>query len=175
MLVLDACVAINLRASRRWRQILGAGGWRALMPDDAFSEILYVFDAQGERVPASLDEEVENGQLIRCSLSEVELEVMISLSADLGRGEAAAIAVAKERGHPLATDDKAARRRVDPHPPGLFTTPELVRSWAGKCGLGPPDVRETVTLIESRAKFRPRSSDPDFPWWDSQSAPHRVD
>jgi hypothetical protein len=165
-LVVDTCVAINLLASQRWRQILAAGDWLALMPDAALAEVLYIFDNDGERRPASLEDQISLGDLTRCTLSTDEVEVMISLAADLGKGEAAAIAVSAGRGLALATDDKAARRHQAVQALPVVTTPNLLRQWAGGTEVEATEISQAIGLIESRSNFRPRRNDSDFTWWD---------
>ena len=136
------------------------------MPDIAFAEVLYIFDEEGERRPASLEDQVSSGDVMRCTLSMDEIEVMISLAADLGRGEAAAIAVATGRGLALATDDKAARRHQVVQALPVLTTPKLLRQWADGDEVEEAEICQAIGLIESRANFRPRRNDSDFAWWD---------
>lgn len=164
-IAVDACVAINLRATERWSEIFRGGGWSPLMPSVAFGEVLYLFDDDGERTEASLAEYVQHGELDACDLDPHELELMLSMAATLGAGEAASIAVAHARGLPLATDDRAARRHTLAQKCNQVTTPQLIRMWADRERPESAAVARVISMIETRARYRPRHDDPDSTWW----------
>lgn len=168
LLVLDACVAINLRASGCWRQIFAAAEHLPLMPEIALREVLYLFNEEGEREEASLTDLQAAGNLVSCGLDSDQLAVMLALAAKLGQGEAAAIAVARTRELPFATDDRAAQDAADLEHDRLLTTPQLLRGWAESGNSNRGEISAAIKLIETRASFRPRSLDPDFDWWMSQ-------
>lgn len=174
LLVLDACVAINLRACGRWRQIFAAAECLPLMPEIALREVLYLFNDKGEREEAPLSQIEVAGELLSCGLDAYQLEVMLDLAARLGQGEAAAIAVARTRELPFATDDRAAQVAADLAADRLLTTPQLLRGWAESDSPQNNEIAEAIELIETRANFRPRPLDPDFDWWMSRrgSAEH---
>jgi hypothetical protein len=137
------------------------------MPDLALSEDLYAYDDRGERIPVSLAVQVDSGDLTASCLTESEFAVMISLASDLGRGEAAAVALALERGHFLATDDPAVRRHMSRLPQDVIGTSDLIRSWADTDAGSMAEVSQAIDLLQSRASFRPRASDPNSGWWAS--------
>lgn len=168
LLVLDACVAINLRATGRWRQIFAAAEHLPLMPEIALREVLYLFNDEGEREEAPLTDLQAAGDLLSCGLNSDQLDVMLAFAAKLGQGEAAAIAVATTRELPLATDDRAAQDAVDFGVDRRLTTPQLLRRWAESGSPKSSEIFAAIKLIETRASFRPRSLDPDFDWWMSQ-------
>ncbi len=165
LLVVDACVAINVRASQRWEEIFDANGWRALMPTIALGEVLYLFDDDGERQPVSLSELEASGALESRELGDGELQLMLRFAAKLGKGEAAAIATAKALGLSLATDDRAAQNAAQMDRGRLVGTPDLIRGWAEGIGVDRVAVAQTIQLIERRARFRPRSTDANTRWW----------
>jgi predicted nucleic acid-binding protein len=81
-------------------------------------------------------------------------------------GEAATIAVAAERGIPLATDDRKARRvcaelqLAEP-----MRTLGILHSYADAVRLQPAQLRNLLVKIRDRASFQPPRSDPDHKWW----------
>jgi hypothetical protein len=166
-IVVDACVAINLRASERWPDVFQAGGWLPLMPSIALGEVLYLFDGDGERTKVSFTEFVKAGELQSCELDTDQLELMLSMAARLGAGEAAAIALAHSRELPLATDDRAARRHPLAKACRQITTPELIQAWANRARPSPEAIGRVLATIETRASYRPRHDHPNSAWWEA--------
>lgn len=165
-LALDACVAINLRASGQWGPILRASGWAPLMANVALREVLYLFDDEGERQIAPLGDLVDSGDLRSHELTDDEIDTMISLAASLGQGEAATIAIAESIGAALATDDRAAQRQAgDVLRSRIVTTPELLQGWERLGAPEPAELSRTIRLIEQRASFRPSRNSPHYNWW----------
>ena len=171
LLVVDACVAINVRATQQWEEIFGACGWRPLMPTVALGEVLYLFNEDGERQLVSLSELEDSGALQSHELDEEQLQLMLRMAAKLGKGEAAAIATAKCLDLALATDDRAAQNAAKMDPGRLVRTPDLLRGWAEGVGVERDVVARTIQLVEQRARFRPRSSDANTRWWIEQRTP----
>lgn len=169
-IVVDACVAINLRASERWPDVFQAGDWLPLMPSIALGEVLYLFDDDGERTKVSFTEFVKAGELQSCELDADQLELMLSMAARLGAGEAAAIALAHSRELPLATDDRAARRHPLAKACRQITTPELIQAWADRARPSPEAIGRVLAMIETRASYRPRRDHPSAAWWEAQRA-----
>lgn len=118
---------------------------------------------------ANFDSLLQSGLLTICKLeNEREEELYVDYSSQLGDGEAMSIAIAQSRGYILATDDRKARRiflEAVPKPDSLFSTSDLIRSWA-ESNLIPPDQLKIALLnIQHRANFIPRRIDPNFQWW----------
>jgi predicted nucleic acid-binding protein len=166
-LLLDACVAINLRATGIWPEIARASGFRFQIPEPAINEVLFVTGDDGEREPMPLRDLAQRGWFECCPLSSEELELMVSMAADLGVGEAACLAVGITRRSIVATDDRFARRRAQHRDRGLrlMTTAQLLRLWADESRQASGRVREALTAIEERASFRPAAGEPDSEWW----------
>jgi predicted nucleic acid-binding protein len=166
-LVVDACVAINLRASDTWPEVFDAGGWRPVMPSLALDEVLYVIDANGERQLIPLRSHADQGWFEVWEATPEEAELIAGLGAVLGPGEAACLAMAVVRDVALATDDRLARTRATTHRQTieLVSTPELVRAWARVTQASAERLSEILQRIEDRARFRPSPSGVLSEWW----------
>ena len=163
-LLVDACTAINVLATRRWDEVFAAGGWRPVLPQQAASETLYVYDEDGEREVVDLPGMVASGLLEIWHPVDDEIAEMLRYTVRLGPGEAAALAIARARGLPLSTDDRPARRAAAENPAvRVVSTAELMHEWA----TGRPEAEVALALrkIEVTAAFRPRASDPLAGWW----------
>lgn len=168
LLVVDACVAINLVATRRWNEIFAANQHVPVMPRLALQEVLYLFDDEGERVEISLADLRETGELIIDELRPEQVTLVLELAAEVGRGEAAAIAIARSKGLSLATDDRLAQNISELGSGRLVTTSALIRAWAATKTQRRSEIVEVIELIEKRASFRPGRRDPHFEWWNAQ-------
>lgn len=118
LLMLDASVVINLLATERAWEIVTCQGMRPAVTPQVIAETRRCpvtkrpFDQVQHPLRTSPNVEV-------LSLSERELELFVELAAELGDGEAASIAVAKERALPLALDDRRARKLASSRYPDL--------------------------------------------------------
>lgn len=166
-LIVDACVAINIRATRRWGEIFRAAGWQPVMTSIALREVIYLFDGDGDQRQVALNAEEVAGFLLSRELAEHQLELMFSLVPTLGSGEASSLAVAATENLPFATDDQAAIQHDMTRSIHVITTTELVRRWA-QSGVAKGAVREAIGLIDTRARFRPGVADPNHSWWTSR-------
>jgi hypothetical protein len=166
-LVVDACVAINIRATGRWKDVFSGAGWRPVMTTTALREVLYLLDDAGEKQHVALDPEEVAGYLEARDLTEVQTAMMLRLVPLLGPGEASSLAVATSELRAFATDDQAARNHEITGGLRVVSTTDLIRSWAD----GMPEkvgVREAVGRIDARARFRPGAADPNHAWWLAQ-------
>src|SRR5207247_11373289 len=74
---------------------------------------------------------ITNGTVQICSpADDAEHSLYVELALNLGDGEAMAVAIAKNRGWKVATDDRKARNKADAVGVSVVTTPELVQRWA---------------------------------------------
>lgn len=108
---------------------------------------------------------IDNGCIERWVAAGPELDVLVSLAADLGDGEAASLAIAHGRGVPIATDDLPARRSALQLSPSVEvrSTGELLHSWAFERSTD--QVAKALRRIEEGASFRPPRQDPLSAWW----------
>ena len=118
---------------------------------------------------AKFDSLIQSTLVTICELeNEMEEELYVDYSSQLGNGEAMSIAIAQSRGYFLATDDRKARRiflEAVTNPAFLHSTSGLIRDWA-ESNLIPSDRLKAALLnIKHRANFIPRRIDPNFQWW----------
>ena len=76
-----------------------------------------------------------------------------------------ALAVAKHRDWPLATDDPKARRIATDAGVALLSTPELTKAWADETKADVAAIKAVVTNIRTYARFVPRAGSPQADWW----------
>ncbi len=170
--VIDCCSLINLFTGwgglaelavleRNWHvcdAVLGEAEYtRDYGPDGAVQWIpleLGPFTQQGILIPAHPD-------------SEGEIQDYVEFASEVDDGEAQALAIAKNRGYALLTDDhKAAKiaQRADVAVE-VISTPTVLRWWAARDTANDARLREVVRRISLLARFNPRVDSPDYDWW----------
>lgn len=168
--VIDCCSLINLYT-----------GWRGLSPlldlnrtwhvcDAVFGESQYTRELGEGGAPRllllDLKLEVEAGVLCRARPeSESELDDYVSFAIELDDGEAQALAIAKNRGFILLTDDKKAGRLAAEMSIVTITTPNVLRDWAERAPERKVRLPEIVRRITTLARFSPPAESPDYEWW----------
>jgi hypothetical protein len=168
-LVLDACVALNLAATGRPTHVLGTLTRQFAMARQAAEETLYI-----ETITAGITthEVVDPGQWLADGMLQIlELDAaetvqFVALATEVDDGEAATLAIARERGLDVATDDRKARRvaqRLELLEP--VRTSRLLHDYCAAADLPGREVAEVLRATEQRARFRPPTSDPLHPWW----------
>lgn len=171
--VFDASVLINLLATERAEEVIGALGVPGYVCPAVLDETLYI---RAEH-PADPFKEVrlapilDAGILKRIALeTDKEYQLYVSYSVMLDDGEAMTLAIADSRALAVATDDKKARRvaqREGSHITQVVSTPMLIRNWVNTERPAEKMVREAIKRIETTARYRPREVDPLRPWWDA--------
>lgn len=172
VLVLDACVLLNLCASGRIADVLSAAP-RSLVSSYVSREALWYLAPVDPLTGRVERREVALGPLLAARLVEVveltpeESRTFITLARDLGDGEAASGAIAAGRSATVATDDRKARHVFARHLPPIVTisTAALLHAWEAHAAVAPADVAATIDAIRVRARFEPRKNDPDADWW----------
>ena len=140
-IVLDASVVINVLGCGAAARVLQAIPGRRVVPDVTSREILRDPLTSGDG-SSSLDPLVAAGLIERVGLTPATMATFIELVGaappnELGDGEAAAIALARELGLPIALDDTKARRIVRERFHGLplrssvdlFALPSVQSRW----------------------------------------------
>jgi predicted nucleic acid-binding protein len=173
VIVLDACVVINLWASRRFDEVLAVSCFRAVIAVQAAAEAVWIEDEAGRREQIPIDDLAASGRIEIWTPIDDELEILLELAASLGDGEAGSLAVAHGRRLPVATDDRPARRAARGLSPQvtLRSTSQLMRAWATE--RSPTEVAEVLGRIEIGARFQPPPRDPNAPWWTTSRRRHR--
>lgn len=170
LILLDACVLINLCATNLIREIAAGNGVQFAAARQAAEESLFV-ELRTERGPERLAIDVPAleaaGDLLVLDLSDDEAQAFVEFAGELDDGEAATIAMAQVRGIGLATDDRRAiayiaerRLAID-----VIGTSHLLLGWAATSKVNDVEVRRVLALIRDGARFEPSPTDPNANWW----------
>jgi len=169
VLLLDACIAINLAATDRLHHIAGTLDVTFVLTQQAAAEVTYLRDVvNGELVstPINLGQHTSDGTVQFIDLAPSEYPLYLELASIVDDGEAATIAVAAQRELQLATDDRKARGLcAERHIREPLRTLALMHTYTDTARLGPVHVRDLLIKIRNRASFQPSRSDPDHKWW----------
>jgi hypothetical protein len=167
-LIWDACALLNLLATGREADILGA------LPGPHHATAIALRETHKLRCPEPGEYEtvtlaplVERGRLVVVTPSDQEIGRFVELAAELDDGEAMALAVAGCRALRLVTDDrKAITTAANCVPPvACLTTAEWMREWATRSRPSLGELADALLRIETRACYAPRATDPLAPWW----------
>jgi predicted nucleic acid-binding protein len=167
-LLLDACVAINLAATDHLPHIAQTAEVTFTLARQAAAEVGYLRDlTDGEVTLTPIDLGLYDGAALEITaLIPAEYPLYVDLARTVDDGEAATIAVAVERGIPLATDDRKARRLcAELQLAEPMRTLGILHSYADAVRLQPAQLRNLLVKIRDRASFQPPRSDPDHKWW----------
>lgn len=176
VVLLDACCLLNLYATGRAEEILGAIPVHFALAQAVASEALYVRrggsgkDAD-DREPVVLQLLVSAGLLELWQVkTEDEVLSFIQFAAQLDDGEAMTCALAVHRGAAVATDDRKALRLLQARAPqvAVRTTASLIKTWAESCQVGDPDLRQVLADVRARARFAPGKHDALQGWWEAK-------
>ena len=170
--IVDSCCVINLYAAGNLLSLLPPLGRRLYVPERVLGESMYVRQPDPAD-PAKLVQRavdlapvIEAGLLHRCDLEgEAELNLFVQLATTLDDGEAACLAIAKNRGWTLATDDRKGRREAAGLDVPVVTTPELVNAWADATSADDATVSRVLQYIQDYARFAPHKTMPLHQWW----------
>ena len=175
--VLDACVLLNLFASRRVEEILASLPFRCLVASQVRREALWYLGASDkdddrlQRHEIVLDPLIAAGRIQVAELTVDEEGLLVELAQNLGDGEAASGALAIGRAAFVATDDVKAVRVFRQLEPPLRTagTPTLLRWWEERSGASASAITSTLQAIRRGARFSPRADAADASWWRDRS------
>lgn len=176
-IILDACCVINLYASRQMAGIVACIAETVAVAVYVLRvEALAVYQTSAafpeEREAIDLRPLIDDGLLLTADLaSAAEKAAMVHfISQRLDDGEAATAAIAVNRNWAVATDDRAARRRLT-HDHGdiqLISTPQLLRHWVERAQPTADVVRRALRDVESRANYLVGQRHPLYAWWQAQ-------
>jgi predicted nucleic acid-binding protein len=170
LLLQDACVLINLLATDRLEEIAHHLAYQFAIAWSVAAETIYLRrPADNSREQADLRTHVVSG-LTRVLDVETELEQnrYLYYATELDDGEAMSLALAEGRRLEIATDDRKARRMVAAEGLSikLWSTIDILKAWERIGSISPQEVKDTLTKISSRARFRPKGC----AWWDKRLA-----
>lgn len=172
IIVLDACVVLNLFATGRVEDVLGSLSSRCLVSSYARREALWYL------VPGDLSETTERrdielepvaaaGLIEIVELTTDEQNTFVELARELGDGEAASGAIAASRSGAVATDDTRAHQVFARRTPAIpvATTAALLRSWEERSAVSRTEVAGTLEAIRLGARYFPKGGGDDAVWW----------
>ncbi|WP_158688090.1 MULTISPECIES: hypothetical protein [Actinomycetes] len=169
-LLLDSCIAINLAATGRSRDIEEVLELKYLMVVPAAKECGSI-ELAGD-LPIVRRAHGGGGQALVAEvlwLIEAEYDMYVELAADVDDGEAATAATAHHRSISAATDDRKARRVMKSlglaEPVG---TPDLLRDFEAAAGLPPEETGAMLRDVRDRARYVARRNDPLHDWWEDR-------
>jgi predicted nucleic acid-binding protein len=170
--IVDSCCVINLYAAGNLLTLLPPLGLRLHVPEKVLGESLYVRQpdpadaAKLVQRTVDLSPIIGAGLLHRCDLEgEDELSLFVQLATTLDDGEATCLALAKQRGWTLATDDRKGRREAGSLGVPVVTTSELVKAWADATKADDTAVAKLLREIQDYARFAPHKTMPLHQWW----------
>jgi len=166
--VLDTCCLVNLAAIDGTLECLASFKLIWYVPTAVQTEGVFIRAAADSREVRRIDlaPSITKGTVQICSpADDAEHALYVELALNLGDGEAMALAIAKNRGWKVATDDRKARNKADALGVSVVTTPDLVRRWASDTARSRADVAMALRRIEALARFSPAENSPVAKWW----------
>jgi hypothetical protein len=171
MILLDACVLLNLCATDRLEEIgrCVPGGFTVCAA--VRQEALFLRDPADSNQPLKplvLDPFFVRGVIQELPLAASEESLFVNIAAELDEGEGMSMAIAISRSIELATDDRKAIRlfRDFGGDPGrLWTTPSMVKSWADATSPSSEELTRIACAIRDRARYVPAANHPLYSWW----------
>ncbi len=171
LILLDACVVINLYATRRMEEMLRTTTSSTGVVDAVFSEAGHVRrggdgDDADELEEINLRPMVDSGLLIQVSPTAAELDAYVEFTLQLDDGEAMTLAVALARGATVATDEKKAIRVAANRLP-LVSSLQLIKAWSDALGLDTATVGTVLRDLRQRGRYIPGNGHLLKGWWQS--------
>ena len=184
--VVDTCCLINLWAVRASLLPLPMGhssektsssarrvlDMRLHVVSNVQTEGLYVYKPDEEdaarlvKEPIVLSPYFQAGLLLRCDLNDDAVKAdYVRFATLLDDGESAALAIAKNRGWTLATDDRPARKLAVQFDVAVLTTPEILKNWATRTGAAVEEITDVLSNLQRFANFIPNPKAPEADWW----------
>lgn len=173
LVVIDACAMLNLLATGREVDILGALELALLETDRVSREVFFLWTAPDEdgvrrRETASKESLVERGLLETRSLdTDPLIDAFVACAARIKDTDASCIALAGVLGIPLVTDDAKERRvALDVFPQiEILSTLDLVHDAAALLRWDDAQLIEVALALRWRGNFAPPKRDPRGPWF----------
>ncbi|HEU5376387.1 MAG TPA: PIN domain-containing protein [Ktedonobacteraceae bacterium] len=173
-ILLDACVVINLFASKQMQAILEALPRPVAIATFVHEkEVLKIYTGPDDNITAeaeaiSLQPFIDQKLLHVVPNDSRELATMLKISETyIDTGEAISAAIARHRSWSLATDDKIAlsffmRNMPDLH---LISTLDLVKHWAEATQPHLAAIADALANIHKRARYAPHHDHDLYQWW----------
>ena len=166
--VLDTCCLVNLAAIDGTLDCLASFALTWYVPTAVQAEGIFIRAAADSRVvhQIELTAAISAGTVQICvPADDAEHAMYVEFAFSLGDGEAMALAIAKNRGWRVATDDRKARITADAVGVSVVTTPELLQHWASHTARSMAEITRALRRIETLARFAPAEDSPAARWW----------
>ena len=166
--VLDTCCLVNLAAIDGTLDCLASFALTWYVPTAVQAEGIFIRAAADSRVVhrIELTTAMSAGTVQICApADDAEHALYVEFAFSLGDGEAMALAIAKNRGWKVATDDRKARIKADAVGVSVVTTPELLQRWATHGLIRSRKSRTRSAGFETLARFVPAEDSPAARWW----------
>jgi hypothetical protein len=171
--VVDACCTLNLIATRREVEIVGALGIRLLDTPKTAGEPMFLWsppDQDGERTrePVTTVMLREAGHLTTRALdTDALVDAFVAAAALIKDTDASCIAVAGTLGLPLVTDDRKERRIATDLFPSieLVSTLDLLHDASGALGWEESELARVAIALRWGGNFAPPRQDPRAAWY----------
>ncbi len=166
--VLDTCCLVNLAAIDGTLECLAVFGLTWYVPTAVETEGIFIRRATDTKEVRRIDlaPHIAAGIVRICAPGDdVEHALYVELAMSLDDGEAMALAIAKNRGWKVATDDRKARNTAASIGVAIVTTPELLERWASRAHHSEAETADALRRIESLARFTPPDNSPATEWW----------
>ncbi len=175
-IILDACVLMNLYASRELKSILSSISESCAATFYVVNyEALTILNYKSNKSVPKNEEKIDLETIIAQGLlhltnfeSDQEKKSFLSFSSQrLDDGEAASMAIAKHRNWAFASDDKRATKIMRSFDQNIqiVSTPEILRHWQLVQNPNTLVMKNVIQEIEMRANFTLGRKNPDFIWW----------
>jgi predicted nucleic acid-binding protein len=169
--IIDTCCLLNLFASGEPKAILRHWGV-VHVSEHVRSEALLIRAYDNESPPQLISKPIDltgyiaDGVISICRLEhEREFELFVKLAQQLDDGEASVLAIAKERGWIVATDDRKARRIATEHNISTVSTSQMIYAWTEADNVSDQQVGALLRNIQQFGRFAPRRTAPLHDWW----------
>lgn len=158
-IVFDACCVTNLHSSGSLEAILRTIPAKCALPFDVNQEVDHpdIESLLGMGLLSLTDIRGDN---------EENLYIHYAASAR-SNGEAASIAIAKNRNWAIATDERkitAMLRDIVPNVQ-ILTTPDLLKHWSDETKVSTQELVEALQAVNLKASYTPSELHPLLAWW----------
>jgi hypothetical protein len=174
VVVTDACSLLNLIGTGQCAEIANAVAFRLLVVDRAAEEAQYLVgppdgDGNPSRRPIDLNALIESNVLRLVAAGEVEAAHLVEAAARLTDVDALGVALAKQLGLPLLSDDGKVRKVFAALCPEqeLYSSLQVIKRATKALHYKEPAIRELLQAMRYAANFEPPRLDPERDWFRS--------
>jgi len=152
----DASSLLNLLATGHAPRILGAR--KLLLSPKVVSEMLYLYSDEHRTSKVQIDGALlkrEGVDVDRATLTGAEVALAARYATEMDDGEAQTLAVAKERGIAVLSDDNAVMRAAPRDGVPLISSLDLLHRWSTDASTQTAEVVAAAISMRLRANYAP--------------------